>query len=317
MSGSSGVSGTGIDEVTVPFTTLSTNTTDFKTVTAKASGDSEATANVVVADIIAIANPHDPFPNRSQDKYGVGEIVYLSFSTTPAGISASDSGGLIWVLGSGPANLTGGTNGRATLTAKASEGAVNLKLRVTGGPSMDQEKTLDKTIVKPSGAYMIQEPGSTLRHTQTWAGVGFHGLGYVEPRDVSFKFIEWREGSVAGIGKDYFSSLNGKMHATGEWLPVNGGDNVKGSEIAMYDIVDSGDWQTTPYSKGTFLWPIPWEWRLGTGPAQNMTTAEHSQSIDNEGSVTIQKLKAGPFTKALNAATGDFHPAGSNPHQKK
>jgi hypothetical protein len=108
-SGSSGASGSGAT-VSVAFNQLSTSTSDYKTVIATC-GNTSATANVIVFDLLPILTPQDNFDGRDLTAYGVCEYIDLSYQTTPAGINEYEIGGLQWQITSGGGTLPNGAGG--------------------------------------------------------------------------------------------------------------------------------------------------------------------------------------------------------------
>lgn len=152
---------------------------------------------------------------------------------------------------------------------------------------------------------MVQEPGTGIRHTMGLVGVGFKGRPYLEPRNVSFSNLTFREGTATGTGSGFYSSLNGLTHPLGSFVSIGSCALATGCQILGVDMVDTGD-KSGPFSNGTFSWPIPWQYRVGTGSAQAFTTATHLQHATSTGAADIQKAGAGPFTKQVNDATSNF-----------
>jgi hypothetical protein len=202
--------------------------------------------------------------------------------------------------------LTGvATDGQATYNAPDTAQSVSLQLEVLDGPSKGTLVTSNISIVAPSSAYMVQEPGTGIRHTMGVSGVGFKGRIYMEPRNVSFNRLQFREGTVNGTGTGFYSFLNNKSHDLGDWADIGSCALVTGCHVLGVDMIDTGD-KLGPYSNGTFTWPIPWQYRVGVGAAQSFTTGTHLQHINGAGTTDIQKAGAGPFTKLLNDPTSNF-----------
>jgi len=110
--GSSDATGTS-ETMMVTFSTLSSTTSDFKTVTATC-GNTSMTAYVIVYDFTPILTPQDNFEGRDLDYYGVCELIDLSFSTSPSGIGQYYIGGLKWQIDSGKGALTDNGDGTGT-----------------------------------------------------------------------------------------------------------------------------------------------------------------------------------------------------------
>jgi hypothetical protein len=114
--GTAGASGPGLT-VQVAFNTLSSNSSDYKTVWAEC-GTSRVTANIIVYDFDGELDPDDNFSGRSEAAYGIGETVDLRFETTPSGITATQAGGLEWTKDSGVGTVSNaGDDGTADYEA--------------------------------------------------------------------------------------------------------------------------------------------------------------------------------------------------------
>ncbi|MFE9451617.1 glycosyltransferase [Streptomyces sp. NPDC006739] len=282
-------------------------TAGAKQVTASC-GASSASATATVVAVTPVLTPHDNFTGRSTTRFGIGEIIDLSFRTVP-GASAAQLGGLRWSITSGGGTLTGtaGNDGIGVFTAAGTPGSVTLALKVVGGPAAGATAaTRTITVVAPSDALMAQKPGTGIKHTTgTWS-VGFLGEIFMRPTDVSFAQAVMREGTVAGVGSGYLAGLNGIVHPLGGIVTIGTGDAAKGSKVNGTDTVNSGN-LGTPFSAGDFLWAIPWLFGLtGTTPATQFTTANHHMTADSTGRATIEKKGAGPFSRVPADPTTNF-----------
>lgn len=247
--------------------------------------------------VAGVLTPKDNFTGRSTTTFGIGEVVELSFTSKPASTAAA-LGGLTWIKQTGGGKLKGGATGIDTFTAAKSPGSVALRLQV--GPKVGIGPVYKITIVAPNDAYMKQQ-GSKLRHTKDYCGVGFTGISYFLPKNVSFMNIRTREGSVAGVGTGLYKRYNGRKHDIGIWNTVGGGNSSTGCQENSADNIDTGD--DSPFDEGHFLWAIPWEYEDGAGKAQFFFTANHDMSAEKDGKATIQKAHAGPFSKNAADAT--------------
>ena len=302
--GTSGASGTG-ETLPVPltFNTLSTATSDFKTVTAECGNT--VTVNILVFDFEGKLTPDQYFDQRSQERYGLEEKVRLEFTTTPEGISATQIGNLKWAYFGVGAISIAENDGTAWYDAGEAAGAITLRLTITSGPSLGKYKSYSKRVVAPSGAYMAKKPNSGIRHTINTCSVGFLGLAYLEPNDVSFSALRFREDTCTGTGTGFYAYLNGKPHDVGDWCNINPGNISTGCPVEFEDKVYSED-KGPPYSPGQFVWPIPWEYRTDDGVAHQLVIANHNQVADEAGKCTIQKNGAGPFSKNADDATSSW-----------
>lgn len=261
------------------------------------NGKVVSTAQGAIFDFVGTLTPSDNFSGRNQDKYGIAEVINLNATISPAGITPAEVGGLQWAIDSGVGTLSAVTGGgTATFNAGDSAGAVQMRLEILSGSSQGAFKSLTKTIVVPSGGYMVQVPGTNIFHQQHTASAGFQGYSYILPKDVSFKNLEIREGSALASSSGFYSTQNGDPHAIGPWIPVASCDIATGCTDSTIDTVQSAP-KGPPYSDGDFLWPIPWEYRVGTAAPISYFTANHHKTADAFGRCCMEKAGAGPFCK--------------------
>jgi len=295
--GTSGATGTG-ETKAVTFNTLSTSTSDYKTVTATC--DNTVTVNVIVYQLTGKHVAQDNFSGRASTTYGVAEVTDLSFTVSPTGISASQMGGLSWEAVTANGTIANsGTSGTGTYTCYWTNESVTLRLVVQSGPSKNRYVDVAFTVVAPTGSYMIQEPSTGIWHMTNTCSVGFKGWIYIEPKTVSFSKIQFREGSCLSTATGFWARDNGITHPIGTWGSIGGGNSTTGCRVSGNDTIQSPAYGP-PYSVGTFLWPIPWQYRVGTGGATQFDTANHYFTADANGKCCGQKAGAGPFCK--NAA---------------
>jgi hypothetical protein len=260
--------------------------------------------------ISAQLSPHDNFPGRSPIRFGVGELIDLSFSAS-AGETADSLGGLKWFIAQGLGTLTdmGANNGTALYVAPASGGPVALVLKtVSGVNSGTVVATCNITIVEPNDAQMIQKPGTGILHVNgTWS-CAFLGEIFLLPTDVSFTNILMREGSVPAVASGYLASLDGQVHDAGPLCSVGTGDIAAGCKVNIQEdkVVTGILAPPPPFSDGDFLWEIPWEYSVGNSALQVFTTAQHHATADTNGQATISKKGAGPFSRMASAPTTGF-----------
>ncbi len=244
----------------------------------------------------------DNFSGRSNTRYGVGEI--LDLSTTASSVPTGT--GLEWVQVNGNGSVSNTGAGAGTYTCHDRSEAVKLELRTTGGSGTATVlDTKDFSVVEPSNALMKKAAGTNVWHVHNTASAGFKGEIYMRPTDVSFKYANMREGSAPGTGTGFYSHHNGRSHPVGSWVTIGGGNSSDGSKINGVDTVQSGT-DKAPYSAGTFNWPIPWNFKVGSGTEKNFTTANHYMEADATGTVSISKKGAGPYTKAASDASSSY-----------
>jgi hypothetical protein len=219
--------------------------------------------------------------DRHRTRVGIGERVTLT---------AAPSGTYTWsVSGGGTLSATSGNAIVFTAGDRAASGTIT----ATNGSCTC---TITLTVVEPNGAHQVQF-GATL-HTNGHASAGFRGITYLEPADVSFENIEVNEGNCNGVGTGFWASSTGDVHpAWPAWATVAGGSDATGSFVqgpnqtgpTYWDCV-STDAGAGPWTVGTFLWPIPWEFRVNGGPKKAFTTLNHQETLAGpSGQVTMSK----------------------------
>ncbi len=183
-------------------------------------GGQSASANVLVFAINIVETFRDNFAGRSTTELGVCEEIDLSFTTTPAGITPAQLGGLRWrfknndpanmrqrgvftnALGQANAPNDGTARYRApyathppgTLTPAYSD--VSIELCLLAGICQGKGPGKSYRIHKPV-AHMTQQLGSAPHHWNQGGelpSAGFTGVFSFSPKHVSFSNIGFREG---------------------------------------------------------------------------------------------------------------------------
>ncbi len=268
--------------------------------------DNAKTVTINVFTLQGRLTPMDNFAGRSQTRLGIAEVVSLDFATTPSGITASQIGGLNWKRVSGGGTLNAHpTIGTGTYTAPSTAGTTRLKLEIQSGPSKGLGPDYTRSIVTPSNSTMQQMPGSGIWHVQGQASIGFRGIMHMRPTDVSFSNVDWREGFTRAIATGYHAPVNGLPHQVGIWIPIGNCSLLTGCQVLGFDTVSMGPFPG-PYSNGSFTWPIPWEYKVGQGPATQFTVATHHSDIFPTGRITISKKGVGPFSRNLNDPSSTY-----------
>jgi hypothetical protein len=295
-SGSSGASGTG-QTTSVSFNTASSSTSNFKTVIATAGNS--VTANIIVFDLTGVLTPDDNFSGRSTTRFGIHEHITLGLSITPSGITATQVGGLRWQQNSGSGTLLDATtNGTGSYNVADSPGSATLQLKLLGGPSTGQGPTKGITVVAPSGGY---ETGTNTWHVQYYWSVGFCGLIHIQPTDVSFLNIVFKEDDVGAGASGWLGFLNGVGHSPGASSVITSG--FSGSTVYFPDQVRTGAYggPGATYGAGTVSWAIPWKYAVQGGSYHQFATATQAADSDATGRARISKAGSGIFEKAVSA----------------
>jgi hypothetical protein len=268
------------------------NVKGTKTVTAECGNT--VSINVVVYELGAHHVAQDYFTGRDTVKYGVGEKADLWWTVDPAGISAIQIGGLGWskAMGDGSVSNGGGQNGLGTFTASDTNSTVVLRLTVQGGPSAGQYVDCGFDVMRPTDVvFALHE--TTLKHQHNTASCGILADVYLRPKEVSFKNIEWGEGSafadLHGWCLAHFTTV--PYHQAYGGMQVGGGNVTNGSKILGPDKIYSGSNLPPPdFSDGWDCWSIDQQWRLWGGtdfiPIRKV---DQKWTIDAAGTVSMQK----------------------------
>jgi len=252
--------------------------------------------------VTGVLTPRDNFVGRSLTQLGLAEVADLSFTGSPAA-TAADLGGLRWDLHDGTGTLTPSPrdDGTAVFTAGATPGGIVLDLLVTSGLAAGRRvATLNLRAVAPNDAVMEQIPGSGVHHLKDHCGVGFCGRIFLRPVDVSFQNIQFSEGDGIAEAKGFYKGLNGDAHCQSNpcnipWN-ISGGNSTTGSKVWMVDTVATAS-NPPPFAWGYRLWPIDWQYRVGTGRWVRFTVADQLQTVDSAGRATISKKGSTPVSR--------------------
>ena len=298
----------------IKFDEVSNDITDFKTVTVKSDdiGDQGRIIKVVVYDLIPVMTPDDNFEGRSETDVGIGETGTFSYTTSPlnqfgAPLDASDLGGLKWSRVSGDFTVDpdfGG--GTATWVVGTTEEELTSQILIQNGASKNMTVKAKQKSKSPV-AHMIQKPGTTLRHTKNFAGIGFKAYIYLLPYNVSYKNLQFREGECFAEADGFYAGSNGAKHSQSEsWLSILANNRVNAT-----DTVNAGD-KAPPFAEGRFVWHIPWKLQLHIPGLTDivfpdLTIANHIKSSDDEGTTSIRKVNTPTFTKAANAESSGYN----------
>jgi hypothetical protein len=291
----------------------------------------------VLANLQGVATPASFLATRGSTgttvHLGVGEQVNLTTNVAvPVGHNVK------WTV-QGDAELTPGNP--TVLTAGPTAGTVTVSLVVDGGPH--NLRVLSSHVFKviaPSGTLTRKSPlQPNLRHTQGTAGVGFKMWVNLEPTTVLFDRVQWREHIGLGLATGHFEAENGRIHAptgvaynasnqpvsqlSADWMTVYGVNPAPHgiNWVGQVDTVDTGshppnvaaaNGQPAIWKASSHKWNIEWKYRVKR--AQNnlfsgeylLERAMHESTITTNGTATIKKVTAGPFSVQASAATTTF-----------
>lgn len=223
--------------------------------------------------------------NRTRKVIGVGERVTLTAS--------HPTGNVTWAItGQSMLSATAGT----TVTLTAHERAENTTVTLTDACGCTATRTF--RVIEPSAVRMRRVPGTGVKHTKDIPSAGITCEIYVRPSSVSFEGIEISEDDAVGVVTGYFvgsphDGIHHAGHGAGAWALVGPHTARLGSKVNAQDNVNSGHCNFgTPYTAGTFLWAIPWLFRVSGGAGKTFTTVNHRHTIDKKGNMTIAKGQA-------------------------
>lgn len=311
-SGSAGASGTG-ETKTVTFSTKSNSLTDYKTVTLECGNI--VTIKVIVYTLTGILTPDSQFAGRSQTDYGIEETISLSYSTDPSGIPNLY---LEWIKTSGVGVIIV-PNGK--YDAQDADGDVTLKLRHTSGPSAGLGPTYFRHVCKPSGTRMTRL-SSSVAHWPGYASAGIALCYWINPSNVSFSNLRFREGGCSPINVTGFFEKcepyenfmnkypNGTIirdHPIGNIYPIIVVDN-QGSMVYSVDLACTG--AANPYAAGQsshMTWPIPTIYYPDTNNLNVFgNSCNQTSSFTPIGGAMIEKDAAPSGSRELNDPYSDF-----------
>jgi outer membrane protein OmpA-like peptidoglycan-associated protein len=271
--------------------------------------------------VTGLLTPVDNFTGRSATRFGVGEVINLSFFSLPPR-PAADFGGLEWRLVAGGGVLTGvNPAGTATYTAPAAASAVQLELRVaTGATAGRVVSTHSIAIVVPNGVRMTAVPGTAPGFANPgvvpagrW-GAGFQANVFLDPRDVSFQGVVFGEGTVVSVvtpAGGFQAPFAGLAHPVNTFGAAHGGNATTGTPVSPpVDNITTGQLNPSGSLFGVatcgaadFLWAIPWEFSVAGGPRTQFAVANHHATSSLFCEATIEKGGAGPFCRRINGTT--------------
>lgn len=223
--------------------------------------------------------------DRKRKKLGVGEEVNLTFMPSSITVNWSVEGN------KGSIAPATGTTTKYTAHNEAAEGKVKVEFKGTN-------KVTSFTVIQPSG---IRLEAKSSQNKKNPLQAGFIADIYVTPDDVNFEKVIIYEGVGKSIATGYFSSLNDIDHAQGPDLFPSGFVAGKGTKLAATDTVVTYA-NVTPYSNGTFKWPIGWHYKLA-GADKPVVTLEHLGELTwdaGTSTATLSTSKGGESTTETN-----------------
>ena len=334
--GSSGASGTGAT-TTVSLSAQSATTSDFKTITASCGNASSK--NVIVFDLVPQAVPTDTsVPNHHPTHIGVGEVINLSYTATPSGLSQSQIGSVTWTMDSGGSMLS--TN-PYQYQAGPSGGGATFTLKLITGPSANGSRALMETIFAPTLVYQVNygnDTGTYVYHNNTnpqnlaagaTESVGYLAYYCLSPNDISFANVKIREtdclpttatGALSASAGQYHMGGGTTKNTNPPWVPLAFATNsYLNTWIATaYDQVGFGSiplnysqYPQTGFGAGQATYQIPFSFHVSNGTVNNSSLIQsvlQSENTDTGGKATISKGSVTVSAAAASSYVGPFPP---------
>jgi outer membrane protein OmpA-like peptidoglycan-associated protein len=273
--------------------------------------------------------PDDDFAGRSHSRFGVDELINLSFTSLPSR-PAADFGGLRWSIVSGGGTLfLPNVDGTAIYRAPDRAATVRFELRVASGPTAGRVVASPIiTIIEPDSVRMRAVagtspgfmPGGTIP-VGRW-GAGFLADVFVGPNDVSFLGVTFGEGVIAAVVTppgSFLSPVHGRLHGQNTFGDAGPGNISTGTPMASQDQVSIRSTGTQLIPTGTVAglptcgiasdlnFAIPWEFSVSGGASggarQAFAVANSHRTSNFFCHATTEKGGAGPFCRRIDGTT--------------
>ncbi len=262
-----------------------------------------------MATYTVTVTPADNFAGHSKVRYGVGEELEINVVEDPVPQTPT---AMTWSVKSGRATVTNdGTTGKATVKCGHLGGPVVLELKNGANASLTTKRL---QVVAPDDV-IFEQVGSAW-HVAGMASAGFKAAIYLSPKDVSFKWVQIREGQAPWEGsgclekvKPITISGTGKFTETvvhpvmGKFIKAKaGGNSAKGTLMAGQDTVRTG---TPKTGKGELTWRIPWFYQVvGVTGETRFCEGVHHAEIDEAGKTTMTKFNVSVTKNKADASSG-------------
>lgn len=288
-------SGTG-ETKDVTFSTLSTSTSDYKEVKARCGTQPWVTVNAIVFDFLVFAAPIDFFEGRSLTRLGLEEKAALELIIVPAGTA---TGTVAWTKTNGVGSVTG-----TTYDAEHVAGGVTLRATLTTGPSSGKFREAVRTVVAPSGTRMTRV-NTNVWHKQGIASAGIALYYWLDPKDVSFKYLTFGEDACPATDVDgFFLTSPPGPHTQNTLGAIGGGNSQNGCRLIISDKAGAA---RKPWGNGgTYTWSIPTQY-IDDNDARHTfgNKKNHVITIQPNGTTTVAK-GGQSGSAAVNAPTSGF-----------
>jgi len=185
-------------------------------------------------------------------------------------VAMTASGNSTWAASTG--TLTPATGKKVIWTAPATGGSATITATPVGGGG---PCTVTMTVQAPTHRSLTNPAPRT--YTPGLSGSGFVADVTIMPTSVAFSRIQVREETATGVATGYYDTVlgwNGTVHPVGTPLTP---DATNGGIVDTVGTNPPGG--PTPFSVGTFLWPIPQTYSVSGGGQTPYSTGNHTQNI--------------------------------------
>jgi hypothetical protein len=231
--------------------------------------------------------PADNLTGRSYQKLGVGETGTLGVDLA-AGTTLDDLKPLTWAKTAGDTFGISNVNTNAG-TASFTAGGVYEQVTLTLTDKNENTMTYNIAVVPPSGAQMENQYPGVKWHVQNTASVGFLGIAYLRPNDVSFAEVDVRESGGVLSGSGVLAPLTGQQHPTRSWSIVGSLSASQGKGCEVYDWVDQIYVTANVQQAGSYSWPANWEYKLNGNVHPFSASISQTANITAAGGATVSK----------------------------
>jgi hypothetical protein len=218
--------------------------------------------------------------DRKRTTVGVGEEVNLSVLPS----TASPVAWSLWPT-TGAGTLSASSGSTITFTAGDTGADPTIYVVIGDAESIGAECIVSFSVIPPSGVAFIELAD---RHLQWSCSAGFHAQVTILPTNVSFYRTAISELECYATTTGCYDVWKNQQHprwSVGWLTPAQ--DN---SLPTWVDYVWSGIIYPA-YRSGTFLWPIPWNYRLpsDSSDGHNFGTLNHCATATDSGVCTMDK----------------------------
>ncbi|MGO8926990.1 MAG: hypothetical protein ACLQU3_08895 [Limisphaerales bacterium] len=260
-------------------------------ITVRAPGKTNYTFAAAAQGYKLLITCESPYPtNTHRLTIGVGELVDISLvPPLPYPYYLSNT----WQTTAGSVSQWYGNT--TTLTAPSNAIAASVTMNYYYKGVVTAQYISNFTVVAPTGVNHAQITSTTAQYiSPTIAGAWMHLNVVIGPTNVSFYNVQVFEvGQAATNVQGYFTANWPGPHDSTDganvWHPVSYDNLVDAA--ANFDICRYwGNVLPPPWPPGgSFTWPIPALWRVGTGPTNSLPWSDQNFSLGANGTMTITK----------------------------